>query len=49
MEKVIDLLEKAVREAGRVEVLGIVDREYLDRAIGHIREVVNELQKEAGG
>jgi hypothetical protein len=45
MDEAIELLEKAVSEAARVEVLGIWDREHLDRAIGYIREAISELQK----
>jgi hypothetical protein len=44
MDKAIELLEKAVREAARVEVLAVVDRGYLNRAVGHIEEALIELR-----
>jgi hypothetical protein len=34
-------LEAAVKEAGTVEVLGVWDREHLDRAIGYIKDALN--------
>jgi hypothetical protein len=40
MNKAIDLLEKALNEASRVEVLGVWDRERLDRAVSHVKEAL---------
>jgi hypothetical protein len=44
MDKAIKLLEQAVGEADCVEVLAVVDREYLNRAVRHVREAISELQ-----
>jgi hypothetical protein len=43
MKKTIELLEKALREAGCVEVLGVCDRAHLNKVIGYVKEALEEL------
>jgi hypothetical protein len=48
MKEAIELLEEALKEADRVEPLGIWDRERLDRAVGYVKEALEQLNdKEA--
>jgi hypothetical protein len=48
MKETIVLLEKALKEADRVEPLGIWDRERLNRAVLYVREALEQLNdKEA--
>jgi hypothetical protein len=47
MLTIIKLLELVVREASRVEVLGIVDRRHLDLAISYVRQVQTVLGVDA--
>jgi hypothetical protein len=44
MDKVIVLLEQAVSDAVKVEVLAIMDREHLDRAVRGVRVALIELR-----
>jgi hypothetical protein len=44
MDKAIKLLEQALSNAVQVEVLAIMDREHLNRAIGGIRAALLELR-----
>jgi hypothetical protein len=44
MGKIIELLKQAADEADLVEVLAIMDREHLNRAVGYVREAISELQ-----
>jgi hypothetical protein len=43
MTKIIELLERALREARRVEVLGVCDRVHINKAIGCVKEALEEL------
>jgi hypothetical protein len=49
MNKAIDILEKARREAFRVEALGVCDREYLYKTVAYIDEALGELYAREGG
>jgi hypothetical protein len=48
MNKAIDMLEKARREALRVEVLGVCDRGHLNKAVAYIDEALGELYAQEG-
>jgi hypothetical protein len=45
MNELIELLEKALTETNRVRVLGIWDREHLDRAVGYVKDAVGKLHE----
>jgi hypothetical protein len=49
VDKAIYLLEKARREAFRVEVLGVCDRGHLNKAVAYIDEALGELYAREGG
>jgi hypothetical protein len=48
MNKAINLLEKARREAFCVEVLGVCDRAHLNKVIDYIDEALEELYAQEG-
>jgi hypothetical protein len=43
MKEIIELLEKAIKEADRVEVLGVWDREHLNRSTSCVKKALEEL------
>jgi hypothetical protein len=45
MDRVIEILKKALSDAVQVEVLAIMDREHLDRAVGGMRAALLELRE----
>jgi hypothetical protein len=45
MDKVIKILEQALSDAVQVEVLAIMDREHLNRAVGGMRAALLELRE----
>jgi hypothetical protein len=44
----VTLLEKALWETGRVEVLGVCDRAHLNKTVSYIEEALKELSKQGG-
>jgi hypothetical protein len=48
MNKIVELLQKALGEAERVEVLGVCDRAHLNKATNYIEEALKEIDAQEG-
>jgi hypothetical protein len=48
MSKIVDLLQKALRETNCVEVLGVCDRAHLNKAVGYVKEALKEIDAQEG-
>jgi hypothetical protein len=44
MEKIVELLEAAIKEAASVDVLGIWDREHLNNTTSYIKQALSGLK-----
>jgi hypothetical protein len=48
MNKIVELLQKALRETERVEVLGVCDRAHLNNVINYVEEALKEIGAREG-